>query len=162
MRLVKNCKNALFVFIAIVLSLNYTNVKKDGFQVECVSVENDGYINIHIWDLTKGLNYKMDQARKDAIITILYSGLEGKNGCTNQLPLLNDSESQKLFKRIEKSFFSKKGKWAEFTRSADFDNISQQLRPDTKFKIFKITISKKLLQNFLVEEKIISNLSKGF
>ena len=88
------------------------------YQTECVTIETDGYVTIKIWDTKKGAKYKPEQARKDAIHAILFSGISGGNGCTTQPPILNKSEEQENFKTIEKSFFAKKGKWSMFTRSS--------------------------------------------
>ncbi len=43
------------------------------YQTECVSIETDGYVTIKIWDTKKGIKYKSEQARKDAIHSILFS-----------------------------------------------------------------------------------------
>ena len=50
----------------------------------------------------KGAKYKPEQARKDAIHAILFSGIFGGNGCTTQPPILNKTEEQENFKTIEK------------------------------------------------------------
>jgi hypothetical protein len=96
---------------------SYTYNKRT-YQTECVTLEPDGYVTIKIWNTKKGSMYKPEQARKDAVHSILYSGVSGGNDCSSQPPILNKSEEQENFKSIEKSFFSKKGKWSMFTRSS--------------------------------------------
>lgn len=99
----------------MLLSFTYNN---STYQTECVTLGTDGYVSIKIWDTKKGAKYKPEQARKDAIHAILYSGISGGSSCTTQPPILKKSEEQESFKVIEKSFFSKKGKWSMFTRSS--------------------------------------------
>ena len=56
------------------------------YQVECVTIETDGYVVLKLWDVKKGGKYKFEQARKDAVHFILFSGVSSINGCFNQPP----------------------------------------------------------------------------
>ena len=105
----------VFTCSAFLLSLV---ADKRSYQTECVSLETDGYVTIKIWDTKKGAKYNPDQARQDAIRALLYSGIAGTNGCTTQPPLLSNLDDQNKFKNIERSFWSKKGKWVNFTRNS--------------------------------------------
>lgn len=94
-----------FIISSFIL-LSFTS-NNSTYQTECVAIETDGYLIIKIWDTKKGAKYKPEQARKDAIHAILFSGISGGNGCTTQPPILNKTEEQESFKTIEKSFFAK-------------------------------------------------------
>ena len=113
----KNILQALIVVMSGLMLLSFAFNKRN-YQTECVTIETDGYVTIKIWDTKKGAKYKSEQARKDAIHAILYSGISGGNGCSTQPPILNKSEEQGNFKPIQKSFFANKGKWSMFTRSS--------------------------------------------
>ena len=132
------------------------------YQTECVTVETDSYITIKIWDIKKGSNYNAEQARKDAIHAILYSGISGGNGCTTQPPILNKTEEQEQFKSIEKSFFSKNGKWSMFVRSAVTETTLPTNLGNKNWKVFQVAISKNELRKYLEEQKIIKSLNNGF
>jgi hypothetical protein len=143
----------------MLLSFAYNN---RNYQTDCVSLETDGYVTIKIWDTKKGAKYKPEQARKDAIHAILYSGNSGSNGCTTQPPILNKSEEQENFKSIEKSFFAKKGKWSMFTRSSATETKLPANLGIKNWKVYQVSISKNELRKYLEEQKIIKSLNNGF
>ena len=132
------------------------------YQTECVSIETDGYITIKIWDTQKGSKYKPEQARKDAIHAILYSGVAGSNGCTKQPPILNKAEDQNQFKTIEKSFFAKNGKWSTFTRSSAIETTLPANIGAKNWKVYQVSVSKNELRKYLEQQKIIKSLNNGF
>ena len=132
------------------------------YQTQCVTIETDGYVNIKIWDTKKGAKYKPEQARKDAIHAILFSGISGGNGCTTQPPILNKTEEQENFKTIEKSFFANKGKWSMFTRSSATESTLPANLGIKNWKVYQVSISKNELRKYLEEQKIIKSLTNGF
>jgi hypothetical protein len=132
------------------------------YQLECVSIEIDGYVTIKIWDTKKGQKYSSEEALKDAIAAILYSGISGSRGCTNQLPILKKSEEQVKFQSIEKSFFAKKGKWSMFTRSAAIETTLPTNLGVKNWKVYQVSVSQNELCKYLEEQKIIISLTNGF
>lgn len=132
------------------------------YQTECVSIDTDGYIIIKIWDTKKGINYKREQARKDAIHSLLFSGISGINVCATQPPILNKIEEQDNFKSIEKSFFSSNGQWAKFTTSSATETTLPLSLGDKNWKVFEVKVSKNELRKYLVDLKIIKSLNNGF
>jgi hypothetical protein len=100
--------------------------------------------------------------RKDAIHAITYSGVSGGTGCTTQPPILNKSEEQESFKAIEKSFFSKKGKWSMFTKSSATETTLPTNIGRKNWKVYQVTISKNELRKYLEDQKIIKSLTNGF
>jgi len=141
----------------ILLSFASNNLN---YQTECVTIETDGYVTIKIWDTQKGEKYKPEQARKDAIHAILFSGISAGNGCSTQPPILNKTEEQENFKTIEKSFFAKKGKWSMLS-SATESTLLANLGL-TNWKVYQVSISKNELRKYLEEQKIIKSLTNGF
>ena len=110
----------------------------------------------------KGAKYNSEQARKDAIHAILFSGISGGNGCTTQPPILNKTEELENFKTIEKSFFSKKGTWSMFTRSSTSESTLPANLGIKNWKVYQVSISKNELRKYLEEQKIIKSLTNGF
>jgi hypothetical protein len=132
------------------------------FQAECVSLEVDGYVTLKIWDTKKGIRYKSEQARKDAIHVILYSGISGGAFCTTQPPILDQAEEQENFKFFEKNFFAKKGEWSIFSRTSATETSIPSKLGASKWNIFQVSISKNELRKYLEEQKIIKSLATGF
>lgn len=157
-------KNIVIILLLFNLYTNTLVAQKstNAFQTECVTVESDGYITIKIWDTKKGATYKVEQARKDAIRAILYSGIAGGSICSTQLPILNKAEEQENFKKIEKSFFAKNGKWAMFTRSSATETTLPVNLGNKNWKVYQISVSKNELRKYLEEQKIIKPLNEGF
>ncbi len=153
--------NQLLPFF-LILQFSFTNHSSSFYQTECLSIETDGYITIKIWDTQKGQNYKPMQARKDAINSILYSGLAGGNGCSTQPPILNSLLEKEAFKVIENSFFAKSGIWSLFTRSAVIETTLPFHLGKKNWKVYEVSIAKNELRKYLEERKIIKSLSDGF
>jgi len=151
----------LILIIASVMLLSFATNSRT-YQTECISLESDGYIAIKIWDTSKGAKYNAEQARKDAIQAILFSGISSGNGCSTQPPILNVSEEQNKFKNIEKSFFAKNGKWSMFTRSAATETTLPASLGAKNWKVYQVSISKNELRKYLEEQKIIKSLTNGF
>ncbi len=131
-------------------------------QTECVTLETDGYVAVKIWDTKKGAKYKPEQARKDAIAALLYTGIAGTNGCVTQPPLLTGTNELDNFHQIEQDFFAKNGKWAMFTRSAATESAIPQNIGDKNWKVYKVSVSRNELRKYLEEQKIIKSLNSGF
>jgi hypothetical protein len=157
----KNILQALIIVMSSLLLLSFAYNNRN-YQTECVTIETDGYVTIKIWDTKKGAKYKPEQARKDAVHAILFSGISGGNGCTTQPPILNKTEENENFKSIEKSFFVKKGKWAMFTRSSASESTLPANLGIKNWKVYQVSISKNELRKYLEEQKIIKSLTNGF
>ena len=132
------------------------------YQIECISLETDGYISLKIWNPKSGNSYKSVQAQKDAIHSILYTGIAGTNGCTTQRALLNCSEEIEKFKKIKKEFFNAKGKWILFTRSSEIETTLPTNISDKKWKVYKVSVNKDAIRKYLEENQIIKSLNTGF
>jgi len=132
------------------------------FQSECESLAKSGYIDVTIWDSKKGANYSIEQARKDAIHTILYSGIAGSKNCSSQPPILNSDEERSKFDKIQKDFFSKNGQWTRYTTSAKKSNAKPETVSDKNWNFYTVTVAKQELRKYLEEQKIINSLTKGF
>ena len=149
----------LFFSTFLLFSFTSNNIN---YQTECVSIDSDGYMSIKIWDTKKGINYKPEQARKDAIHSLLFSDISGINGCATQPPILNKIEEQDSFKSIEKSFFSSNGQWAKFTTSSATETTLPLNLGNKNWKVYEVKISKNELRKYLVDLKIIKSLNNGF
>jgi hypothetical protein len=131
-------------------------------QTECLSIETDRYITIKIWDTKQGANYKPEQARKDAIHAILFSGISGGNGSTTQPPILSKTEEQENFKSIQNKFFGDNGKWSMFTRSSTTEATLPASLGIKNWKVYQVSVSKNELRKYMEEQKIIKSLNNSF
>lgn len=150
-------------FLILISFLIFSFKKIDNtYQTECVSLETDGYISMKIWNTKSGKSYKPEQARKDAIHSVLYAGIAGTNGCTTQKALLNTSTEIEKFKKIENEFFSANGKWSVFTRSSAVETTLPINLGEKKWKVYQVSVSKNGMRKYLEENQIIKSLNSGF
>lgn len=149
-----------FLIFSALLFFGFAN-KGNKYQTECVSIIKEGHITLNVWNTSKLSNYSVAKAQKDAIHSILFSGVQESKACQTQKPFLKDNQEKKKFKNIEKSFFSKKGDWYQFCNSSTHQNQMQKSQ-SSKQKVFTITIFKNKLRAYLEEKKIIHPLTKGF
>jgi hypothetical protein len=147
------------LMLSIILLTLSCNAQKELYSIECISVENEGYVKLKLLNYVKPTKFKIEEASKDAIKALLYSGYSSTN-CPTQKPLLKETTDIDNFKKIEKDFFSKNGKWKTFIRnSLDVDNIKTE---KITIKEFVIMVNKNQLRKYLEEQKIIKSLNTGF
>ncbi len=151
-------------FIVLLVSVSFVSfvTKTTNYQIECISIENDGSIILNIWDPIKGSKYKLQQAQINAVHCILYSGISNTNNCTNQPALLRNDEERRAFQKIEKGFFSKSGAYLNFARNSTRSTIIPQKLGNKHWIVYQVTISKNELRKYLEEQKITQPLTKGF
>jgi len=128
------------------------STKKELYRINCVSIENEGYVKLKITNLINPLEYQIESANKDAIKAILYSGYTSTQ-CQTQKALLRQPTDIENFKKIESSFFSNKGVWKTFVRNATNEQNTTG---------FEIMINKDQLRKYLEEKQIIKSLNNGF
>ena len=139
-------------YVMLVCFFLACSAKKELYQVECFSLTNDGYVELKVSNLINPTEYQIEQASIDAIKAILFTGYSSTK-CQTQTPLLNSTEAKDNFKKIQSSFFSKKGPWKNFVRNSSGKNIENGLL---------IMISKEQLRKYLEDTKIIKKLTNGF
>ena len=150
-------KNIL-IFSVLLLILSCKS-KKELYNIECISIENEGYVKLKMGNYVKPTKFNIESACKDAIKAVLYSGYSSTN-CQTQKPILKESTDIENFKKIEGDFFSTNGKWKTFVRnSLDTNNIKTG---KTENKEFVIMVNKDQLRKYLEEQKIIKSLNTGF
>lgn len=141
----------LTTIVTLLLLIN-CSTKKELYQINCVSIENEGYVKLKITNLIKPLAYQIESANKDAIKAILYSGYTSTQ-CQTQKPLLSQPTDLENFKKMESNFFSKNGVWKTFVRNASNEENTTG---------FEVMINKDQLRKYLEENKVIKSLNNGF
>jgi len=152
----------LLAYPLISLVLLSFGLLKNGYQYECMSLNTDGYVILKMWNPSKGHKYKLEQARKDAIRVVLFSGIAGTGQCSTQPPLLSNSEEMTKFNAEKKTFFTANGDWNLFTRSASSDAVVNLDQKDKKWRFYQIAVSKNELRKKLEDQNIIKKLNNGF
>ena len=145
--------------IFMTLLLLSCGAKKELYNIECISIENQGFVKLKLLNYKNPTDFNIESASKNAIKAVLYSGYSSTN-CQTQKPILKESSDIDNFKKIESNFFSSNGKWKTFVRnSLDTNNIKTE---KTTIKEFEIMVNKDQLRKYLEEQKIIKSLNTGF
>jgi hypothetical protein len=87
------------------------------YKTECLGNNLDGSITVKAWGL--GINEKeaIEQAKKNAVKDVLFSGIyEGKSDCGN-IPLLPEVNAYKKNEVYFNDFFSKGGDYSDFVKN---------------------------------------------
>ena len=121
------------------------------YQINCKSIQSD-VIEIEIWATKKPSKYRMERACRDAINANLYSTIASAS-CGSQMPLLSNSEEIQNFEEIKSNFYNN-GTWRSFVRNSSVINQDKGH--------YLITVDRKGLRKYLTDNKIITNLNKGF
>jgi hypothetical protein len=160
----KNYKNLNFKFsLILILFLTFScSSSKIAIQTECFSIQTSGYVTVSIWNPSKGSSYKLTDARKDAVRSILYSGLSGSDNCQTQPKFLRSFDEEENFSKIQKEFFSKRGDWTKFTRSSTLNSSSPNSIDNPNWKVYNIEIAKQDLRVYLEKRNVIKSLTNGF
>ncbi len=102
--------------ILLLISFNGLSKSTISYQTERIKFDYEGNITLKIWDSKKGSKYKLDQARKDALHSVLLVGSSNDSGCQNEPAILHSDIEIANFKLIEKESFYIKDTWSNFTR----------------------------------------------
>jgi hypothetical protein len=142
-------------FCAFIISC--TSVRN--FQVSCVESNKSGYYTIKVSHLQRKYFGSYNQARKDAIHAILYSGFSQTKECNTLPPLLDTEQKRNEFKLISSSFFSKEGLWSQYTASEPiiFDSAKSKSK-----KEFYVVVSYEQLKLYLMEKQVLQPYNKIF
>lgn len=154
-----NIKLKTFSIIIILFLILSCKAKKELYNIECISIENEGYVKLKLLNYKNPTEFDLESASKNAIKAVLYSGYSSTN-CQTQKSILKETTDIDNFKKIENNFFSANGKWKTFVRnSLDSSNIKTD---KTENKEFFIMVNKDQLRKYLEEQKIIKSLNTGF
>lgn len=148
-----------YSLILMTMSLISCGAKKELYNIECISIENQGYIKLKVIDYKNPSKLNIENASKDAIKAVLYSGYSSTN-CQTQRPLLKETAETEKFKKIENKFFSENGIWKTYVRNSLDDSNIKTDKKDNKY--FYIMVNKDGLRKYLEEQKIIKSLNTGF
>ncbi|WP_192821988.1 hypothetical protein [Rufibacter sp. LB8] len=163
LELTYNCcsLNLITIIFLFLLLSSFTN-NRGSYQIACATLDTHEYITLQIYDTKDGKGYQQQQAQKDAIHAILFSGIAINNGGSNQKPILYNQEEINKYKKIESEFFSKRGSWSKYSRLSTEMVTSCSPIDSKKWKVYTISVAKNLLRKDLQEQQILKPLNSGF
>ena len=89
------------------------------YDTECMGVEMDGSQTLKCWGSGKNRFDAVEQARKNAVIDVLFKGvIKGKNEC-NVKPVVPEVNAQEKYEDYFFKFFADNGPYTEYVNNKD-------------------------------------------
>lgn len=135
------------------------------YEIEVVSVGAPGTYLIKVWSYSKKPQIAIEQAKKNAVHGIIFTGFVGKQGVGGQKPLTNNVNLEQEKAEYFKSFFADGGKYMKFVNISNDGSIAAEdrLKVGKEYKIGVIvSVNTSALRKDLEDAGIIKSLDSGF
>ena len=153
----------IFCVLSLVLSNNLVLTAQGAhydYEARCLGVELDGSATIECYG--KGRNYwdAAEQAKKNAVNAILFTGIKQGNGGCSRDPIILSSSVRELQQDYFANFFSDDGPYTEFVSLKDERIMNKVRRNGKKSKRMQqrqvvVRVDRIGLKNKLKKEEII-------
>ena len=142
---------------ALMLSLGSCATKNNfGYELNCLGVGSEGSNLIKVYSYASNYNKALNQAKHDAVHGILFKGIVGGNGCSNQPAIVKPQELA-----ANQAFFDKFFKSGEYLRFVNISNDGS-LRVGNQYKIgVVVSVQKDALRKYLEQAGVIKRLDAG-
>jgi hypothetical protein len=131
------------------------------YPTECMGIEMDGSQTLKAWGFGKNRRDAVEQAKKNAVRDVLFSGIrEGKQEC-NQKPVIFEVNAQEKYEDYFNRFFADEGPYKEFISMKD-ESFMPMLLKDRKGAGSEVTygvivrVLRSELKNKMITDKIIN------
>ena len=148
---------------ALMLSLGSCATKNNfGYELNCLGVGSEGSNLIKVYSYASNYNKALNQAKHDAVHGILFKGIVGGNGCSNQPAIVKPQELA-----ANQAFFDKFFKSGEYLRFVNISNDGSvdggdRLRVGNQYKIgVVVSVQKDALRKYLEQAGVIKRLDAG-
>lgn len=132
------------------------------YETEAVSTGSQGSYLVKVWSYSSQPNLAIEQAKKNAVHSIIFRGFTGKQGVAGQKPLANINDEQ-IHKEYFDNFF-KNGLYNNFV-SLSGDGVvkaEDRLRVGNEYKMgVVVSVNVQLLRKELETQGIIKPLGGG-
>lgn len=113
-------KKALLLIVAILtFSLQSLVLGAQSYQTECISVEQDGSQTLRVWGKGRNRVDAVEQAKKDAVYEILFTGVRKGNKGERLRPLVPEVNARERYRDYFDIFFMDRGEYLNYVSMAD-------------------------------------------
>lgn len=151
-------KSYIFLFFGLLTTIQAYG--RGPARAICLKNQPDGYVFLRVWNPSKCKNYRLIEAQKEAVDIVLMSGMLRQEDC-GLLPLLGAPQIPK-FEEIRPMFYSKKGDWKIFSRSAPRLHETSFGLDSIKCRSHLVVISREELRKYLINNGVTDQLNQGF
>lgn len=157
------------VFVVLILVLGGVACKSAAetktYEVEPVSTGSQGNYLIKVWSYSKKANVAIEEAKRNAVHTVIFRGFAGKQGVPGQKPLASSPSIEQENKAYFDEFFKDGGKYLNYV-SISGDGVvraEDRLRVGKLYKVGVIvSVNVAQLRKELEKDKIIKPLGGIF
>lgn len=125
-------------------------------EVECLESELDGSETVLVWGFGKNRVGAIEQAKKNAVRTILFKGItSGKSDCSIK-PLILEVNAEEKHQQYFNTFFKDNGAYKQYVSMKDSKRSSIQKSTNDREKKYGIIV--RVLRSELKEKLISDNI----
>lgn len=157
-------KNIILIVVVALMTVFHSCKSKAVYQYEmvCMGVGSQGSNLLKVFSYAKSVNKATEQAKHDAVHGVLFKGIVGGNGCSNQPPIVKSNEYQ-----ANKEFFDNffKGEYLRFVNISSDGTINpkDRLKVGSQYKIgVTVSVNKNELRKYLETQGVIKKLGGMF
>jgi hypothetical protein len=98
------------------------------YETECLGVEGDGSQTVRVHGKGRNREDAIEQAKKNAVRDVLFTGISKGSAECNKKPLLFDPNAREKFEDYFNAFFADNGPYKEFITSEDGSDMHSEVR----------------------------------
>lgn len=84
------------------------------FSVECIGVDPDGSQTLRAWGQGKDKAQAIEHAKKNALVEVIFKGINSGNGECSRRPILTEVNAQERYDYYFSAFFSDTGEYQDY------------------------------------------------
>jgi hypothetical protein len=152
------------LLLVILVLFNFTCAAQNGgeytFECECMGVEADGSETILAWGNGKNRFDAVEQAKKNALLDVIFKGINKGRGDCSKRPLLGEVNAKSKYESYFNKFFADDGPYKEFVGSEDerlgdkLDRDKQKGRKSRSMSVV-VRVERAKLKDQLVRDNIL-------
>ena len=152
----------ILILFSSILTYSQKSQKKNAgnyaYEVECMGIEMDGSVTVKAFGKGRNRADAVEQAKKEAINTILFKGLKNGRSECGIVPLLNEPNIREKKEEYFNLFFKDNGEYQKYVSNADeslFKKEKLKARDGDVVFGFIIRVQKSELKSKLITDNIL-------
>lgn len=127
------------------------------FETQCLGVELDGSQTLQAWGKGKNRADAIEQAKKNAVRDVLFTGIKSGAPDCNVRPLIMEANAQEKYEDYFQVFFRDGGMYRKFVNMKDAKANSALRADDRTQTLYGITVRvlRSKLKQQLIDDRII-------
>lgn len=95
------------------------------FEIECMGTDHDGSQTLRAWGTGKNKSQAIETAKKNAVKTVIFKGIQSSNEGCNTKPLIFEVNAEEKYEAYFNRFFADGGAYKSYTSMSDEKSTSR-------------------------------------